>query len=215
MSIDEMMQAMDADGTREHVGAFLFSWHGASACSLPRQAKDRPRKRTKPRRPFATIWSIGDGSIDVDEWLTRLGSCAGLAAALAENVNEQGELSNFVAAEPDPEPAPALEPATDVGATKAKTRGALLGGLKSGALEVAVAKMEEDTAAEEEVADRGYRLNWEKQQNMRWVHARTWVRSSCHRDRRWLPLLPALPLPLLLQPGPAVTCRPWPAARTT
>jgi hypothetical protein len=74
-------------------------------------------------------------------------------------VNEQGELSNFVAAEPDPEPAPALEPATDVGATKAKTRGALLGGLKSGALEVAVAKMEEDTAAEEEVADRGYRLN--------------------------------------------------------
>ena len=50
------------------------------------------------------------------------------------------------------EPAPALEPATDVGATKAKTRGALLGGLKSGALEVAVAKMEEDTAAEEEPA---------------------------------------------------------------
>ena len=41
---------------------------------------------------------------------------------------------------------------TDVGATKAKTRGALLGGLKSGALEAAVAKMEEDTAAEEEAA---------------------------------------------------------------
>ena len=33
---------------------------------------------------------------------------------------------------------------TDVAATKAKTRGALLGGLKSGALEAAVAKMEED-----------------------------------------------------------------------
>ena len=42
--------------------------------------------------------------------------------------------------------------ATDVAATKAKTRGALLGGLKSGALEAAVAKMEEDTAAEEEGA---------------------------------------------------------------
>ena len=42
--------------------------------------------------------------------------------------------------------------ATDVAATKAKTRGALLGGLKSGALEAAVAKMEEDTAAEEEAA---------------------------------------------------------------
>jgi hypothetical protein len=57
--------------------------------------------------------------------------------------------------EPEPEPqppAPAPAPATDVGATKAKTRGALLGGLKSGALEAAVAKMEEDTAAEEEPA---------------------------------------------------------------
>ena len=42
--------------------------------------------------------------------------------------------------------APAPSPSTDVGATKAKTRGALLGGLKSGALEAAVAKMEEDTA---------------------------------------------------------------------
>lgn len=33
---------------------------------------------------------------------------------------------------------------TDVDATKAKTRSALLGGLKTGALEAAVAKMEED-----------------------------------------------------------------------
>jgi hypothetical protein len=57
--------------------------------------------------------------------------------------------------EPEPEPqppAPAPAPATDVGATKAKTRGALLGGLKSGALEAAVAKMEEDTTLEEETA---------------------------------------------------------------
>ena len=38
----------------------------------------------------------GDGSIDVDEWLERLGTCAGLAAALAENVNEDGKLANFV-----------------------------------------------------------------------------------------------------------------------
>ena len=35
---------------------------------------------------------------------------------------------------------------TDVAATKAKTRGALLGGLRSGALEAAVSKMEADTA---------------------------------------------------------------------
>ena len=40
-------------------------------------------------------------------------------------------------------------PATDVAASKAKTRGALLGGLRNGNLEKAVAKMEEDTAGEE------------------------------------------------------------------
>ena len=51
-----------------------------------------------------------------------------------------------------PAAAPNTAPATDVAATKAKTRGALLDGLKSGALEAAVAKMEEDTAAEEEPA---------------------------------------------------------------
>ena len=52
------------------------------------------------------------------------------------------------AAGPEPEPEPEPEPPqnTDVAASKAKTRGALLGGLRSGALEAAVAKMEEDTA---------------------------------------------------------------------
>ncbi len=49
-----------------------------------------------------------------------------------------------------PAAASSAVPSTDVAVTKAKTRGALLGGLKSGALELAVAKMEEDTAAEEE-----------------------------------------------------------------
>eukprot|EP01043_Picozoa_sp_COSAG02_P023401 COSAG02_NODE_1249_length_13624_cov_4.621600_3_plen_1209_part_00 len=55
---------------------------------------------------------------------------------------------------PKPEATPAAAssatPPTNVAATKAKTRGALLGGLKSGALEAAVAKMEEETAVEEE-----------------------------------------------------------------
>ena len=41
-------------------------------------------------------------------------------------------------------------PTTDVVASKAKTRGDLLGGLRNGNLEAAVAKMEEDTAGEEE-----------------------------------------------------------------
>ena len=40
---------------------------------------------------------------------------------------------------------------TDVAASKAKTRGALLAGLRNGNLEAAVAKMEDDVAAEESI----------------------------------------------------------------
>jgi len=47
------------------------------------------------------------------------------------------------------------ENSTDVAATKAKTRGALLSGLKSGALEAAVSKMEEDTAGDDAVEAKG------------------------------------------------------------
>lgn len=76
--------------------------------------KALPRRKPKNIPPGSRFMSIdemmeamdgdGDGSIDVDEWLTRLGTCAGLAAALSENVNEDGKLSNFVPADPDPEP---------------------------------------------------------------------------------------------------------------
>ncbi len=76
--------------------------------------KALPRRKPKNIPPGSRFMSIdemmdamdgdGDGSIDVDEWLTRLGTCAGLAAALSENVNEDGKLSNFVPAEPEPEP---------------------------------------------------------------------------------------------------------------
>jgi Ca2+-binding EF-hand superfamily protein len=65
-----------------------------------------PRRKPKNIPPGSKFMSIdemmeamdgdGDGSIDVDEWLERLGTCAGLAAALAENVNEDGKLANFV-----------------------------------------------------------------------------------------------------------------------
>ena len=43
-------------------------------------------------------------------------------------------------------------PNTDTAATRSRTKGALLGGLRSGALEKAVEKMEDDLAAEEEAA---------------------------------------------------------------
>jgi hypothetical protein len=55
-----------------------------------------------------------------------------------------------------PAPAPEPLPATDTAATRSKTKSALLGGLRSGALEAAVTKMEEDEAAaagEEEEAE--------------------------------------------------------------
>ena len=48
-----------------------------------------------------------------------------------------------------PDPAPK----TDTAATRSRTKGAILGGLRSGALEGAVAKMEADTAAEEAAQD--------------------------------------------------------------
>jgi Ca2+-binding EF-hand superfamily protein len=85
--------------------------------------KALPRRKPKNIPPGSKFMSIeemmdamdadGDGAIDVDEWLSRLGQCAGLAAALAENVGEDGKLSNFVASsatktetvlEPEPEP---------------------------------------------------------------------------------------------------------------
>jgi len=50
MSVDEMIEAMDADG---------------------------------------------DGAVDLGEWLSLIGTCAGLAAALAENVNEEGVLAEY------------------------------------------------------------------------------------------------------------------------
>merc|ERR1719230_1149983 len=37
----------------------------------------------------------GDGGVDVDEWLSNLAKCAGLAAALAETVNESGVVEKF------------------------------------------------------------------------------------------------------------------------
>ena len=105
--------------------------------------KSLPRKKPKTIPPGAKFMSLdemiaamdedGDGSIDLAEWLSRLGSCAGLAAALDENVNADGEIANFNAplppglqaekaeapeSEPEPEPEPepeAEDPAASLG----------------------------------------------------------------------------------------------------
>ncbi len=78
---------------------------GLSAKELTRALKSLPRTKPKNIPPGTKFMSIdemiaamdadGDGSIDLTEWLERLGSCAGLAAALAENVNENGEIPTF------------------------------------------------------------------------------------------------------------------------
>merc|ERR1711969_385981 len=67
--------------------------------------KSLPRKKPKTIPPGAKFMSLdemisamdedGDGAIDLAEWLSRLGSCAGLAAALDENVNADGEIAKF------------------------------------------------------------------------------------------------------------------------
>ena len=90
---------------------------GLSAKELTRALKSLPWKKpknvplgTKFQSVDAMITAIaadGDGNIDVDQWLSRLGSCAGLAAALAENVNEDSEIATFRAE--DEVAAPELE----------------------------------------------------------------------------------------------------------
>jgi Ca2+-binding EF-hand superfamily protein len=78
---------------------------GLSIKELTRALKSLPRKKPKNVPPGTKFQSVdemiaaldadGNGSIEVDEWLEKLGSCAGLAAALAENVNEDGEVPTF------------------------------------------------------------------------------------------------------------------------
>ena len=73
----------------------------------------------------------------------------------SEQSNGNGHLRKSVAFADVPEEAAVPDPApkTDTAATRSRTKGAILGGLRSGALEGAVAKMERDTAAEEAAQD--------------------------------------------------------------
>ena len=109
-----------------------------------------------PRMASAEAAALHDELWGRDDYPSTAGSMGGTATSA--DVFQRGrmlttqELEAVLRPEPEPEPEPAAVPTTDVGATKAKTRGALLGGLKSGALEAAVAKMEEDTATEEDAA---------------------------------------------------------------
>ena len=74
------------------------------------------------------------------------------AKAKPEEAEAEPEAEPVPEAEAEAEPEPEA-PKTDVAASKKKTRGALLGGLRSGKLEVAVANMEDDVAAEEAGAE--------------------------------------------------------------
>lgn len=72
---------------------------------LTRALKSLPKTKPKSMPPGAKFMSVdemitamdddGDGSMDVDEWLANLASCAGLATALAEAVNAEGKVANF------------------------------------------------------------------------------------------------------------------------
>ena len=79
------------------------------------------------------------------------------APAPAPAKTEEDEASGAEVASPAlapaPAPASAPPPATDTSATRSKTKSALLGGLRSGKLEEAVAKMEEDEAAAAETGE--------------------------------------------------------------
>ena len=109
-----------------------------------------------PRMPSAEAAALHEELWGREDYPSTPGSMGGTATSA--DVFQRGqmlttqELEAVLRPEPEPEPEPAAVPTTDVGATKAKTRGALLGGLKSGALEAAVAKMEEDTATAKDAA---------------------------------------------------------------
>ena len=76
-----------------------------STKELTRALKSLPKSKPKHIPPGTKFMSVddmiaaldvdGDGSIDETEWLDNLAKCAGLAAALAENVNEAGEVASF------------------------------------------------------------------------------------------------------------------------
>ena len=76
-----------------------------STKELTRALKSLPKSKPKNIPPGTKFMSVddmiaaldvdGDGSIDETEWLDNLAKCAGLAAALAENVNEAGEVASF------------------------------------------------------------------------------------------------------------------------
>jgi hypothetical protein len=76
-----------------------------SKAELLAALKALPRSKPKTMPPGAKFMSVdamveamdadSDGSIDLSEWLDNLHKCAGLVAALAENVNADGLLESY------------------------------------------------------------------------------------------------------------------------
>ena len=72
---------------------------------LSRALKSLPKTKPTMMPPGAKFMSVeemvaamdadGNGAIDLEEWLTNLGKCAGLAAALAGAVNDDGVVEKF------------------------------------------------------------------------------------------------------------------------
>ena len=137
--------------------AAVSGWGGAPAA--PRRAarggcrcRHRPRKAVLTRAAHLRPWPVERAG----RW-QALSSCVRERSPRGRRVAELAEPSARCAIGAMDVINPADEggaappsTSTDVDATKAKTQRALLGGLRSGALEAAVAKMEEDTAAEDE-----------------------------------------------------------------
>ena len=69
---------------------------------LTEALKSLPKTKPKSAKPGAKFMSVedmtkamdenGDGETDLKEWLANLAKCAGLYAALIENVNEEGKV---------------------------------------------------------------------------------------------------------------------------
>ena len=143
-------EQMDKDGNGtiegDELGAlakWLFESFHPGDEAVPPEVIDKEAAKLKQR-----LDKDSNGKLDFDEfaaWFTR--TCAGISK-YRKNLAQKKKKTQVAQS---PAPAPAHK--TDIASTKSRTKGALLGGLRSGALEKAVGKMEEDVAAEEAAAE--------------------------------------------------------------
>jgi molecular chaperone DnaK (HSP70) len=112
------MQAIQRGNLQRNEAAGIEKWgkkvfeqfdtdkNGKLSCKeLTRALKSLPKTKPVSAKPGTKYMSVddmvkamdenADGEMDLKEWLKNLAKCAGLYAALIENVNEEGKMASF------------------------------------------------------------------------------------------------------------------------